>query len=110
MDDFLSGRMDAVTYKLLEEKAREDRREQKRTRKKKSRSPIRRKEADLEFSINVADLKRRIFNPQVSRENVIKALEALPPKEKTETIAGFPPGLRRRLEEYLKGKGIEGAS
>ena len=52
--------------------------------------------------VNVADLKKRIFNPNVSRDNVIKALEALPPAERKSTIAGLPPGLRRKLGDYLK--------
>ena len=53
-------------------------------------------------SVNVADLKKRIFNRNVSRENVIKALDALPSAERKAVIADLPPGLRRRLAEYLK--------
>ena len=55
--------------------------------------------------MNVSELKKRIFNPQVSRENVIKALEALPAGERRVTIAGLPSGLRRKLGEYLKDGG-----
>ncbi len=104
LDGFVAGRIEEGIYKALEVEAKEDRKEQRRRRKGKSRPPLYSKKEDLDSSVNIADLKRRIFNPHVSRENVIKAIEALPPKERKATIASFPPGLRRRLEGYLKGR------
>ena len=50
----------------------------------------------------MAELKKRIFNPRVSKENMIKAIEALPPAERKATIAGLPPGLKRKLGGYLQ--------
>jgi len=102
MGDLISKSMPDGLYWELDEEAREDRKERKRERKGRSEHP-----PDAGFQgpgINTADLKKRIFNPNVTRENVIKALEALPPAEKKATIAGLPPGLRRKLGTYLKSR------
>jgi len=93
-------------YWQLDAEAKAERKRQKQERKQQQkRPPARAAAADRPASVNVADLKKRIFNPHVSRENVIKALEALPPAERKATIAGLPPGLRRKLGNYLKGGG-----
>ncbi|MFH1573592.1 MAG: hypothetical protein ABIG68_06380, partial [Acidobacteriota bacterium] len=81
--------------------AKADRKRQKEARKRQRKRPTRVSATEPSAPVNVADLKRRIFNPQVSRENVIKALEALPTEERRATIAGLPPGLRRKLGKYL---------
>ena len=86
-------------YEQLDADARADKKKRKLEGKKRRSPPS---AMDPSPSVNVADLKKRIFNPQVSRENVIKALEALPPSERKATIAGLPPGLRRKLGSYLK--------
>ena len=69
--------------------------------RKKQPKPARARSAEKGPSINVADLKKRIFNSQVSKENMIKAIEALPPAERRATIKGLPPGLKRKLGQYL---------
>ena len=97
---------EAIRHWQLDAEARA---EGKRQRQQRKRQPKPRRipaaPAERPPSVNVADLKRRIYNPHVSRENVIKALEALPPAERRATIAGLPPGLRRKLGGYLKGRG-----
>ena len=73
-------------YLQLDAEAKADRKSRKQDRKQQQRSRP----------------KKRIFNRHVSRENVIKALEALPSAERKATIAGLPPGLKRKLGKYIK--------
>ena len=101
--ELVNQSMSDERYWQFDAEAKADGKERKHERKKRRR-PSRIHPSAAEGSINVADLKKRIFNPQVSRENVIKALEALPPAEKKATIAGLPPGLRRKLGDYLQGR------
>ena len=104
MQQFAGGSMADEVYWQLDAEARTDRRKRRQERKRQGRRPPDYAKADEAPSVNVADLKRRIYNPNVSRENVIKALEALPAAERKATIAGLPPGLRRKLGTYLKGR------
>jgi hypothetical protein len=105
MQQLADSAMPDEIYWKLDSEARAERKERRRQRKRMSR-PSRPPSGSEEPSpsVNVADLKRRIYNPNVSRDNVIKALEALPPAERKATIAGLPPGLRRKLGAYLTGK------
>ncbi|MDP6775870.1 MAG: hypothetical protein QGI83_03800 [Candidatus Latescibacteria bacterium] len=104
MQELVDGSMPDESYWELDAEAKADRKERKQERKKRAKPPTRpSRGTEGPPSVNVADLKRRIFNPQVSRENVIQALEALPPAERKATIAGLPPGLKRKLGQYLKG-------
>jgi len=90
-------------YDRLEAEGKAERKKRQQERKKRRKPSLPRPSVTKgPTSVNVTDLKKRIFNPNVSRQNVIKALEALPPGERKTTIAGFPPGLRRKLEQYLK--------
>jgi len=105
MQDLVNGTITPEQYWALDAEARAERKKRHQERKQQGRARKPRAVIDPdEPSVNVADLKKRIFNPHVSRENVIKALEALPPSERKATIAGLPPGLRRRLGEYLKNE------
>jgi len=97
MPDALHGQLDAEAK--ADKKARRQQRKRRRGPPPACASGI-----DRAPSVNVAELKKRIFNPHVSRENVIKALEALPPAEGKVTVAGLPPGLRHKLGDYLKGR------
>ena len=104
MAAFVSGTVPEDIYEQLSAEAKADRDKQKQERKKHGKSHPPRVVNDCDTAtVNVSDLKRRIFSSNVSRENIIRALEALPPAEKKATIAGLPPGLRRKLGEYLKG-------
>lgn len=103
MQELADGAMADELYWQLDAEAKADRKRQKQERKRRGPPPRRASAEERAPGINVADLKRRIFNPHVSRENVIKALEALPPAERKATIAGLPPGLKRKLGNYLKG-------
>jgi len=86
-----------------EGQAKADQRRRKQERKRQQTGPPAGADsAERGPSLNVGDLKKRIFNPHVSRDNMIKALEALPARERAETIAGLPPGLKRKLGKYLK--------
>ena len=90
-------------YWRLDAEARADRKTRAEERKRRRKPSPRRTPADDRLpSVNVSELKKRIFNPHVSRENVIKALGALPAAERRATIAGLPPGLRRKLGSYLE--------
>ena len=105
IQDLVNQSMADELYRELDAEAKAERTRRKQDRKKQGRRPTTRDaDAGRTASVNVADLKRRIFNPHVSRENVIKALESLPPAERKATIAGLPPGLRKKLESYLKGR------
>ena len=104
MHDLMNGAMSDEVYWELAAEAKADRTRRKQDRKQKQiRPPAGVDSAEQRSSRNIRDLKKRIFNPHVSRENMIKALEALPPRERAATIAGLPPGLRRKLGKYLKG-------
>ena len=105
MEQLVSGSMPDDVYWELDTEAKADRKRQKQIRKQQQKAPRVHTSADEQTPpVNVAELKRRIFSPNVSRENVIKALEALPGTERKATIAGLPPGLRRKLGEYLKSE------
>ena len=101
MQQLVSGSMPDESYWQLDGEAKAERKRQKQERKRRATPPKRASGEERTPGANVEDLKRRIFNPHVSRENVIKALEALPPAERKATIAGLPPGLRKKLGNYL---------
>ena len=104
MQQLANGSMPDELYWQLDAEARADRKRRQRERKRQSKPPPTHEPvAQRATQVNVADLKKRIFNPRVSRDNVIKALEALPPAERKATIASLPPGLRRKLGSYLRG-------
>ncbi|NKB69168.1 MAG: hypothetical protein GKR89_19035 [Candidatus Latescibacteria bacterium] len=105
VQELVDGAMADDCYWELAEQAQTDRRQRRDARKERRRQAPRRPPVESESAINTAELKRRIYNPQVSRDNVIKALEALPPGQRKATIAGLPPGLRRKLGQYLKDGG-----
>ncbi len=100
MQKLIAGSIDDERYGELASEASAARKREKEERKKHPK-PARARSAEKGSSINVADLKKRIFNSQVSKENMIKAIEALPPAERRATIKGLPPGLNRKLGQYL---------
>ena len=106
MQQLAEGSMPDELYWQLDAQARAERKRQRQERKRRQpHRPPNRSAPERTPPVNVADLKKRIFNRQVSRENVIKALEALPAGERKAVIATLPPGLRRKLGGYLKGGG-----
>jgi len=106
MQQLAAGSMPNELYWELDaqSKAEQKKRQQQRKRHQKHR-PVGGSAVEEASPVNIAALKNRIFNRHVSRQNIIKALEALPQGEKKATIAGLPPGLRRKLGSYLKGAG-----
>ena len=106
MQQLVEGSMPNELYWQLDAqiKADQKKRQQQRKRHQKHR-PVGGSAVEQASPVNIAALKKRIFNRHVSRQNIIKALEALPQGEKKATIAGLPPGLRRKLGSYLKGAG-----
>ena len=105
MQELVNRTMPDEVYWQLDAEGKAEREKQQQERKKRRKqSPPRPSEIESSPSVNVADLKKRIFNPRVSRQNVIKALEALPPRERKATITRLPPSLRRKLGQYLKGE------
>ena len=105
MQQLVRSSMADELYWRLDGEARSDRKKRRQERKRQAQPrPPHAGPAERPPSVNVAELKKRIYNPNVSRENVIKALEALPAAERKATISGLPPGLRRKLGSYLKGR------
>ena len=103
MQELINRSMTDELYWQLDAEAKVDRKKRKHERKQRRKpSPTPPSVVDGAPAVTIANLKKRIFNPSVSRENVIKALEALPPAERKATIAGLPPGLIRKLGTYLK--------
>ncbi len=103
MEELVNGTMADDAYWDLDAEAKAARKRQREERKQQGKRPPKRALPDEQASaVNVAELRRRIFSPNVSRENAIKALDALPSAERKATIVGLPPGLRRKLGEYLK--------
>jgi hypothetical protein len=103
MQQFVDGTVRDALYGELEEQARAERRKQRQVRRRQGKRHAR-VPSEPAPSLNIGVLKKRIFNPHVSRENMIKALESLPAAERSTTIAGLPPGLRRKLGNYLTGR------
>jgi hypothetical protein len=104
MQQFVDGTVGEDLYGQLEEEARAERRKQRQERRRRARSHPPSVRSEPAPSLNIGELKKRIFNPHVSRANMIKALEALPPAERQATLSGLPPGLRRKLGNYLTGR------
>ena len=102
MQSLIDGSIVEDRYAELLLEARTTRKQEKADRKSRQKN-VPRPKADDEAALNVADLKKRIFNPRVSKANMIKAIEALPPRERKETVDGLPPGLKRKLGKYLTG-------
>lgn len=102
MQSLVDGTMDDGLYAELVAEASAARKQLKQERKaKQKRRPRRAPDGDDTSVQNTAELKKRIFNPRVSKENMIKAIEALPPGERKSTVDGLPPGLKRKLGKYL---------
>lgn len=103
LQDLINGTMGGEVYGKLAAEAKADRQQRKQDRKRQqTRPPAGAASDNSRPSLNIGDLKRRIYNPHVSRGNMIKALEALPRSERAATIARLPPGLKRKLGNYLK--------
>ena len=98
MTELMDNAMSEEIYWELEKEGRSDKKERRKERYAK-RPPA--SVSDQKGALNTAELKKRIYNRHVSKENVIKALEALPPSERKSTIASLPPGLKRKLGSYL---------
>lgn len=104
MQDLVDGAMSDEVHWDLAAGAKADRTRRKQDREQKQiRAPAGVASAEQRSSRNIRDLKKRIFNPHVSGESMIKALEALPPRQRAATVAGLPPGLKRKVGKYLKG-------
>jgi len=104
MQELVGGTMADEVYQELEAEARLARRARK-VGGRRGRRPGRADQGMGEGpGVNTSDLKKRIFNPQVSQQNVIKALEALPSAERKATLDGLPPWLRRKLATYLRDR------
>ncbi len=75
--------------------------------RKKQKQVQQQKPAQIEETarLNISELKRRIFNPQTSPENMIKALEMLPKDERVKTVGRLTAFLRSKILPYLKQKG-----
>jgi len=106
MQELANRSMPDDVYWGLDAEATADRRIRKQERKKRGKRLSTHRSATEETSpVNVSELKKRIFNPNVSRANVIKAIESLPSRERRATIATLPPGLKKKLGLYLKDLG-----
>jgi len=104
LQDLTGGAMSDEVYWELAAEAKADRKKRKQDRKRqRTRAPAGVAPAEKAPSLNTSNLKKRIFNRHVSRANMIKALDALPASERAATIAGLPPGLKRKLGDYPKG-------
>ena len=81
MQKLIDGSISDERYGELASEGSAARKREKQERKTRQK-PVRARSAEDAPSVNLADLKKRIFNPQVSRDNMIKAIEALPPAER----------------------------
>ena len=100
MQSLIDGSITDVRYEELQSEASSARKQKKQDRKSRQK-PGRPRSAESPPAINTANLKKRIFNPSVSKENMIKAIEALPPAERRKLIEGLSPGFKRKLGGYL---------
>ena len=93
------------TYLKLDAERRAYQQKEKQERKKMQKGKVERQVTELRPSVNVAELKRRIFNPQTAPQNMIKALEALPADERKKTVQSLTPFLRSKIAKYLQSRG-----
>ena len=104
MQALMEGKLADDRYEALTVEARDARKREKQKRKESQRRPGASR-VDKGPGINTAELKKRIFNTKVSKENMIKAIQVLPPAERRATVEGLPPGLKRKLGKfYTDGK------
>lgn len=107
MHKLSEGSLPDNIYFQLEGERRAEEQRLKQERKKHSQAQgQRRPEEKIEKSgVNVAELKKRVFNPQTSPENMVKALEALPVQERKKVIGNLTAFLRSKIQQYLKSHG-----
>ena len=94
---------DEIYFKLDADR-KEFQRKMKQLRKKQQKSDHIVSKDSSAPSINIAELKRRIFNPQTSSQNMIKALEAMPAEDRKKTIQSLTPYLKSKIAKYLQSK------
>ena len=87
-------------YFTLDAQRRELQRQQKAERKKNQKKPANVQEPAS--NVDVTALKRRVFNPQTSQQNMIKSLEAMPAAERKKTISSLTTFLRSKIKKYLQ--------
>ena len=93
-------------YFMLDVERRQAQKQQKQERKKKQRDGGRLVgKKNSVPAVNVAELKKRVFNPQTSQHNMIRALEAMPADERGKTIENLTSFLRSKIVSWLKKKG-----
>ena len=104
MQQLSEQRMPDALYFQLESQRKEFERMRKAEKKISAKGP-REFRPQEKPTVNVADLKKRIFNTQTSPENMIKALELLPSDERKKTILSLTAFLRSKIPGYLKSHG-----
>jgi len=88
MQQLVQQDMPNDVYRQLDAQAKSDRKERKQSKRRSGRRPV---QDDTRTEINTADLKKRVYNRNVSRDNIIKALEAMPQVSEKPPSQGCPP-------------------
>jgi bisphosphoglycerate-dependent phosphoglycerate mutase len=100
----MNGALSEEEYAALNAQRKEARQAMKKKRKR-SRPPDSRSSRKEDPTVNVPELKKKVFNPQTSTQNVIKSLEAMPTDERKRTIERLPPYLHTKIAKYLESRG-----
>jgi len=97
---------DEVYFRLdTERKAFQQQQKKERKKGREVNALKQRQVTEPRSAINVAELKRRVFNPQTSSQNMIKALEAMPTDERKKTIRSLTSFLKSKIAKYLQSRG-----
>jgi len=106
MQEIVENRISAEKYAELEALRIESERRAKSERKKQASANFNpnaaRKEESIQTGVNVAEVKRRLFNLQTSPQNMIRELEKLPAAQRKEIAASLTVFLRSKIAPYLK--------
>jgi hypothetical protein len=102
MQQFVNSVVPDELYFQLEAQRREFERARKTERKKNAPGPPSEGAVKgVKSPVNVAELKRRVFNAQTSPANMIHALESMPRPDREKVIRDLTPFLRGKIQSWL---------
>ena len=102
----MSGKISHAKLEELDLQRRELAKADKVERKKQVAHFVPKKKEKGGPKINTTELKKRIFNAQTSKENMVKAFEKLPREDRINVAKSLTPFLRSKIAKYLERKGL----
>jgi hypothetical protein len=106
LQKFMEGKMSEAELIKIEEMRKDSVKSEKAERRKQQKGFKPRVVEEVHSQINTAELKKRIFNPQTSPQNMMMAFEKLPADERKRVAKSLTPYLRSKIPKYLESKGL----